>query len=112
MSVDSAKSFMSRVMRDEDFASQIGGAGGQEERLQAIKDAGYDFTPDDLKGVLPAGVTLDQLQALEGMDELPDALMEAVVGGKRSKPGTVEIVTSAVLAGGAVVVGAASAAAV
>jgi predicted ribosomally synthesized peptide with nif11-like leader len=84
MSVDNAKSFMSRVMRDEDFASQIGGAGGQEERLQAIKDAGYDFTPDDLKEVLPAGVTLDQLQALEGTDELPDALMEAVVGGKIS----------------------------
>jgi predicted ribosomally synthesized peptide with nif11-like leader len=109
MSVDNAKSFMSRVMRDEDFASQIGGAGGQEERLQAIKDAGYDFTPDDLKEILPAGVTLDQLQALEGADELPDALMEAVVGGKMETP---IIVVSSATAGGAVVIGAASAAAV
>ncbi len=109
MSVDSAKSFMSRVLRDEDFASQIGGAGGQEERLQAIKDAGYDFTPDDLKGVLPAGVTLDQLQALEGADELPDALMEAVVGGKMD---TTVIVVSGATAAVAAVIGAAASAAV
>ncbi len=111
MSVDSAKSFMSRVLRDEDFASQIGGAGGQEERLQAIKDAGYDFTPDDLKGVLPAGVTLDQLQALEGADELPDALMEAVVGGKNSAEVTI-ITTTVTTTTFTVVVSAASAAAV
>jgi predicted ribosomally synthesized peptide with nif11-like leader len=111
MSVDSAKSFMSRVIRDEDFASQIGGAGGQEERLQAIKDAGYDFTPDDLKGVLPAGVTLDQLQALEGTDELPDALMEAVVGGKSSTEVTL-ITTTVTTTTFTVVVSAASAAAV
>jgi predicted ribosomally synthesized peptide with nif11-like leader len=109
MSVDSAKSFMSRVMRDGDFASQIGEAGGQEARLQAIKDAGYDFTPDDLKGVLPAGVTLDQLQALEGMDELPDALMEAVVGGKMD---TTAIVVGSTTAAALAAMGAASAAAV
>jgi predicted ribosomally synthesized peptide with nif11-like leader len=82
MSVQDAKAFIGRVMQDEEFARQLVGLETDEARQQFAQDAGYDFTPDDVQQLLPSGVTVEQLRGLGAGDELPDEVMEAVVGGK------------------------------
>lgn len=82
MSAESAKAFIKRVMTDKEFAAQVVKLEGDEARQKFAQDAGYDFTPDDVQTLLPAGLTVDQLRHLDKGDELPDEVMEAVVGGK------------------------------
>ena len=82
MSVESAKSFINRVMSDKEFAASLAQNTTDEARIKFAKDAGYDFTQADVQAILPAGVTVDQLRGLGQNDELPDEVMEAIVGGK------------------------------
>jgi predicted ribosomally synthesized peptide with nif11-like leader len=82
MSVQDAKTFVKRVMEDEEFARQLVELKTDDTRAQFAREAGYEFTPDDVQQLLPSGITVEQLRGLETSDELPDELMEAVVGGK------------------------------
>jgi predicted ribosomally synthesized peptide with nif11-like leader len=84
MSVQDARAFVERVMEDEEFGQQLAGLKTDDVRQQFAQDAGYDFTQDDVQQLLPSGVTVEQLRGLQASDELPDELMEAVVGGKTS----------------------------
>jgi predicted ribosomally synthesized peptide with nif11-like leader len=84
MSVQDAKTFVKRVMEDEEFARQLVELKTDGARQEFAQDAGYDFTPDDVQQLLPSGITVEQLRGLEAGDELPDELMEAIVGGKSS----------------------------
>jgi predicted ribosomally synthesized peptide with nif11-like leader len=82
MSVQDAKEFVKRALEDQEFAQQLVELKTDDARRKFVQDAGYDFTPDDVQELLPSGVTVEQLRGLEASDELPDELMEAVVGGK------------------------------
>jgi predicted ribosomally synthesized peptide with nif11-like leader len=84
MSVQDARAFVERALKDEEFSQQLVELKADEARQQFAQDAGYEFTPDDLQQLLPSGITVEQLRGLETSDELPDELMEAVVGGKSS----------------------------
>jgi predicted ribosomally synthesized peptide with nif11-like leader len=85
MSVESAKAFVKRAMQEEEFATQLVALESDEARQQFATDAGYEFTVEELQQLLPGGVTVDQLRGLQKSDELPDEVMEAVVGGKGSE---------------------------
>jgi predicted ribosomally synthesized peptide with nif11-like leader len=99
MSVQDAKTFVKRVMEDEEFAQQLVGLETDDARQQFAQDAGYDFTPDDVQQLLPSGVTVEQLRGLQESDELPDEIMEAVVGGKMKLPDYPKHVTVPVMPG-------------
>ncbi len=88
MSVESAKAFIKRMATEEDFAREVTALETDEARKQYAIDAGYDFTREDVEQLLPSDVTLDEVLALEwsATDELPEGLLEAVVGGKGNKP--------------------------
>ena len=82
MSVESAKAFLNRVFSDEEFAKKLMALDSDEARKQFAEDAGYDFNLSDMEELLPAGVTIEQIRSLDTEGELPDELMEAIVGGK------------------------------
>jgi predicted ribosomally synthesized peptide with nif11-like leader len=109
MSVQDAKTFVERALKDEEFAEQLAGLETDDARQQFARNAGYDFTPDDVQQLLPSGVTVEQLCRLQASDELPGELMEAVVGGKSD---TEEVLFDATLVAGGMAAGAAAMAAV
>jgi predicted ribosomally synthesized peptide with nif11-like leader len=82
MSVQDARAFVKRALTDEEFAQQLVKLKTDEARQGFAQDAGYVFTQDDVQQLLPSGVTVEQLRGLEAGDELPDEIMEAIVGGK------------------------------
>jgi predicted ribosomally synthesized peptide with nif11-like leader len=84
MSVQDAKAFVERALKDEEFAQQLVELKTDDARQEFAQDAGYEFTPDDVQQLLPSGITVEQLRGLEASDELPDEVMEAIVGGKSS----------------------------
>jgi predicted ribosomally synthesized peptide with nif11-like leader len=85
MSVENAKAFIKRVYSDQVFFLQLLGQKTDEERKKFAADAGYDFTPDDVQQLLPAGVTIQNLIDFQGTTELPDEMMEAVAGGGKGE---------------------------
>ena len=52
MSVESAKEFYKRLKEDEEFAKKINDTQDNEERVKLVKDEGYDFTLEELNGVI------------------------------------------------------------
>jgi predicted ribosomally synthesized peptide with nif11-like leader len=82
MSVQDARAFVERALKDEEFGQQLVELKTDEARQEFAQDAGYEFTPDDVQQLLPSGVTVEQLRGLGASDELPDEVMEAIVGGK------------------------------
>ncbi|MUG97847.1 Nif11-like leader peptide family natural product precursor [Scytonema sp. UIC 10036] len=76
MSIESAKSFYSRVAVDDAFRSQLEQSLTQEERKQILKASGYQFTADEWQ------VVIDELQACNSdADALQDEDLEAIAGG-------------------------------
>lgn len=67
MAVESAQLFLNRIVNDEDFKSNLEKCGSQEERREFARQAGYDFTSQEL----------DQAK-----DALSDEDMEVVHGGR------------------------------
>ncbi len=70
MSVESAKAFVEKFNADEAFRKSLDDAADDAARQQAAKDAGFDFTKDDLKTVTG-----------EKKGELSEAELESVAGG-------------------------------
>ncbi len=48
MSMESAKAFMERMNTDEDFRNKVNECKDQEARKAFVKQAGFNFTKDDL----------------------------------------------------------------
>ena len=79
MSIESAKSFYTRVTTDEAFRTQLEQIATAEERQQTIQTAGYEFTPEEWKAAQEQILaTLDSKE-----DELSDTELAAVSGGLR-----------------------------
>ena len=68
MSVESAKEFLKKLAKDEAFKKSIESA-SDEEKQKIVKEAGFDFTKDEIKEVVG------------GSSELSDADLEKVAGG-------------------------------
>ena len=76
MSIESAKSFYTRVITDEAFRTQLEQIATAEERQQTIQAAGYEFTPDEWK------IAQEQILATsDSEEELSDTELAAVSGG-------------------------------
>ena len=71
MSVENAKSFVKKLNSDESFLNQIAGAGSDEARLQIAGEAGFEFSAEELAGVV------DQLTS----EELSEEELDTVAGG-------------------------------
>jgi len=57
MSIESAQKFYETIQKDDALRIKIEAA-KKEEQPQIIKDAGYDFTQDELKKVLASNTEL------------------------------------------------------
>ena len=71
MSVESAKEFYKRIKEDEEFAKKISDTQDNEERAKMVKDEGYDFTLEELNGVIQK----------ETGKKLSDEELENIAGG-------------------------------
>ena len=65
MSKESARGFLKRMKSDELFASQIAEA-DFEERRKLAKDAGFDFTKDEIDEVASDELSSDELKSVSG----------------------------------------------
>ncbi len=65
MSNESARYFLKRMKSDEDFAKKITACKDAEERNAVARDAGYEFTPVELK----IGQMLVDMEEMEGLEE-------------------------------------------
>jgi len=84
MSIESAEKFYTDIQKNDALKAKLEAA-SKQERPQILKDAGYDFTKEEMKKVAASKTELS-----------PDDL-EKVTGGK-----TVEWVSAGATAGGAV----------
>ena len=69
MSVSSAEKFLGQLVNDPGFRQQFVDLKSADTVMQAAKDAGFDFTPDEMRGVLQnekgiANFSTDQLDDL------------------------------------------------
>ncbi len=71
MSEESAKVFLEKFASDEAFKKSINDATSDEDRKQLVKDAGFEFTKDDLKAAAKA----------QGKQELGEDDLDSVAGG-------------------------------
>jgi predicted ribosomally synthesized peptide with nif11-like leader len=72
MSVEQAKAFIEKLDSDKAFLTQVAGAGSDEARLELAKAAGFEFTAEELAGVI------DQFTD----EELSEDELDAVAGGR------------------------------
>ncbi|MCG8341809.1 MAG: Nif11-like leader peptide family natural product precursor [Chlorobiales bacterium] len=49
MSVGAAKQYLYWLDKDREFAQKVRGASTEKERWAVIRDAGFDFSPEDLE---------------------------------------------------------------
>ena len=66
MSIQSARDFLTKVSKDEEFRTRLGGCKTGADRYQFAQGAGFEFTRDEMKAA--AG-------------ELQDADLEVISGG-------------------------------
>ncbi|WP_028307983.1 Nif11-like leader peptide family natural product precursor [Desulfitibacter alkalitolerans] len=65
MSVESAKKFLEKMKTDEDFNQKVKGCVDAEERMAFVKEAGFDFTMEEIKEV-SENLSDDDLDAVAG----------------------------------------------
>lgn len=76
MSIASAKALYHRLIADETFLSQFERAASQEERIQMLQAAGYEFTLEEWKAAVA------EIQASNSYgEELNDTDLRSVGGG-------------------------------
>jgi predicted ribosomally synthesized peptide with nif11-like leader len=92
MSLENAKKFLKEFKGNAEFRSSIENASDDETRQQLARDAGYDFTREEVKEVMGA----------EG-GKISDSDLEAVAGGASStmdnEPNIGAIIVAAAAAG-------------
>ena len=66
MSIQSARDFLTKVAKDEEFSKRLGGCKTRADQYQLAQGAGFEFTGDEMKAAA---------------SELQDADLDAVSGG-------------------------------
>ena len=69
MSLEDAKGFVKKIGEDKEFEKKVSDAPDNETRLKLAKEAGFDFTPEELAA------------SLKEERELSDEDLENVAGG-------------------------------
>jgi len=65
MSMESAKSFIEKIKNDEDFKNKVTKYKDNEARTAFIKQAGYDFTGEDME-LAKAELSEEDLNGVSG----------------------------------------------
>ncbi len=65
MSIEGAKAFLERIKTDEDFRKSVGEIATEEERMEYVKGAGFDFTKDEMANIKDE-LTEDELLRVSG----------------------------------------------
>jgi predicted ribosomally synthesized peptide with nif11-like leader len=65
MSIESAKAFLEKVKNDEDFRKSVGEIATTEQRMEFVKEAGFDFTKEEIEK-LSSEVSDKQLDVVSG----------------------------------------------
>ncbi len=76
MSSENVKLFYARLAIDEVFRTQVQSSQTKEECSQTVKDAGYDFTSQELEDY-----TAQILNPSDALTDLGKAELETVLGG-------------------------------
>jgi predicted ribosomally synthesized peptide with nif11-like leader len=71
MSKESAKAYLERLEKDSDFKKKVQSAADDDSRWAVVKNAGFDFTKEEL---------IEVMQEKSGR-KLTDAELEQVTGG-------------------------------
>jgi predicted ribosomally synthesized peptide with nif11-like leader len=79
MSLEQVKVFYQRLATDEDFRTQLQVVKSKEKCNQIVKEAGYDFSQEELEEFTAS--LLESNHPQDGMIELEEKEMEAVIGG-------------------------------
>jgi predicted ribosomally synthesized peptide with nif11-like leader len=79
MSLENVKLFYAQLAIDEAFRTQVQSAQTKEECSQTVKDAGYDFTSQELEDY-----TAQLLNPTDDLTDLDETELEAVMGGFRA----------------------------
>ncbi|GET36143.1 Nif11-like leader peptide family natural product precursor [Microseira wollei] len=79
MSLANVKAFYERLATDENFRLQIQEVHSKEKCSQIVKEAGYDFSQEELEEY--TANLLESNHPKDGMIELDEKEMEAVFGG-------------------------------
>ena len=66
MSIQSARDFVTKVAKDEEFRKRLGGCKTRADQYQLAQGAGFEFTGDEMKAAA---------------SELQDADLEVISGG-------------------------------
>ena len=67
MSAASAKAFLEKVQADEGFKHKLTALEDGQARLKLAKEAGFDFTPEELAGAkAEIGLSDEELDAVAG----------------------------------------------
>ena len=66
MSIESARNFLTKVAKDEEFRKGLGGCKTKTEQQQFAQGAGFEFTADEMRGAA---------------SELQDADLDVISGG-------------------------------
>jgi predicted ribosomally synthesized peptide with nif11-like leader len=78
MSIENARAFYQRMTEDNNFRSPFETASTKEEKQQLIKNAGYEFTVDEWQAAMK------ELEVANDTEELSEADLEAIAGGKNN----------------------------
>ena len=65
MSVESAKLFIEKLKTDEGFAKKVKECKDSEARISLVKESGFDFTIEEIKGI-QGELSDDELDAVAG----------------------------------------------
>jgi len=79
MSLESAKKFWTKINDDKDFQKKLEVAKDNVERVKMIKDAGFDFTKEELQQAVQAA-TGKKLSDVELDNVAGGAVLGAIVG--------------------------------
>ncbi|AET69247.1 bacteriocin propeptide, TIGR03798 family [Desulfosporosinus orientis DSM 765] len=66
MSTESARKFIERLKTDEGFNSKIRECHTAEERMTLAKEAGFSFTPEEIKEIRKEQLSDSELDAVAG----------------------------------------------
>lgn len=76
MSLENVKRFYAQLAIDEGFQAQVKGATSKDECSRIVKEAGYDFTTQELEEY-----TAQMMDSSDDLSPVNKAELEAVIGG-------------------------------
>jgi len=69
MSIESAKAYVERMKNDEDFREKVTACRDGETRIAFVKEAGYEFTAEDIE-LVRAELSEEDIMAIAGGEKV------------------------------------------